>query len=65
MKKYLQKNLNDLLMNDEDYTFFGDPTSMDPEAMGDEVIYEMIEDVEPEDLDLDDLEIDHEGLSLI
>ncbi len=65
MKKYLQKNLNDLLLNEEDYTFFGDPSSLDLEAMGDEVIYDMIRDVETEDLDLDDIEIDDEGLSLI
>lgn len=65
MKKVLQKNLNDLLLNEEDYSFFGDPTAIDPEVLGDEVIYDMIEDVDQEDLDLDDLEIDDEGLSLI
>ena len=65
MKKYLQKNLNDLLLNEEDYSFFGDPTAIDPDVVGDEVIYDMIEDVEPDDLDLDDIEIDDEGLSLI
>ncbi len=65
MKKVLQKNLNDLLLNEEDYSFFGDPTAIDPEVVGDEVIYNMIEDVDQEDLDLDDLDIYDEGLSLI
>jgi len=65
MNRHIQQNLNDLLMNEDGYADFGDPEKIDPEVVGDEIIYDLLEEEEPENFNFDDIEIDSEGLSLI